>query len=120
MTYDKLKEVYKEQYAVTGLDYANLIVMFHLTGCLWENVKKKDASVTIYDVIKKVIKAKVSTEEGFRVVYNLDLDYFFTPFSIQLEHMIEHQNFKPENLGLSNAKDIVDKINEIFDKWVPF
>lgn len=123
LSYNKLKTFYIEHLSITGLDVEDLGKLYHYVGYIYLAQKVKNPDVTLYYVLSKILKVK-RKDENKEFIYmspeESTLDYFIIPFSIQLEVLIEQNKFKPQPLGCSTAKDIVNNINEIFDKWIPF
>lgn len=123
LSYDKLKEFYLEHLSITGLSAEDLGKLYHYVGYIYLAQKVKNPDVTLYYVLSKILKIKRISENGefiYESPKESTLDYFIIPFSIQLEVLIEQNEFKPQSLGCTTAKDIVNNINEIFDKWIPF
>ena len=71
--------------------------------------KNKNPDITCYEVIKKII-AKGGPQ--------LTDDYLFG-LSIVCEDFLKGST-KFNTCGLKTAKDMVEKINEILEKWLPF
>lgn len=122
ISYERLKEIYKDVYAVDGLNMDQLGVLYNLVGYLYLAYKKKDAKLTVYDLFYKVGKVKAFDADKEEFVWKKleDFDSFVIPFSLQLEHMISANKFKPDIGDLKDVKSIVNNINEVLDKWFPF
>lgn len=122
VTYERLKEIYDEVFAIKGLNTVSIGLLYNLIGYLYLAYKKKDPNLTVYDLFYKIAKTKSfdQEKEEFVWVKMTDFDDFVIPFSIQLEHLIEHNHFKPNPQGLTDVKTIVNEINNILDEWLPF
>lgn len=122
--YKTLQEIYKEQFSIDGLEMNDVFKLFNLVGFLYKSYKQKDENLTVYALMYKILKKKTfnneSKTEEWEKVDSGSLDYFVVPFSIQLEFYFDKGDAKPTNYGLKTVKDIVNEINLIYDRWLPF
>lgn len=121
--YTTLKKIYAEQYHVDGLDYSDLVELFNLIGVLYKAFKSKDPKLTVYELAYKVFKRKVlkegTDEFEWEKIEEGTIDNFILPLSIQIEVLYDN-GFLNTKTNLKDTKSIVSKINQIYDRWVPF
>ena len=123
MTFDKLYNVFVEQFAIKGLKMEQIGVLLNLIGALYLASKKKDANLDMYDFIyDKVVKVKVVTDTSFKWVKPKkgELDALILPICLNLRYYFEECSFKPSTMNLKSSKEILEMINVTIDSRVPF
>ena len=110
-SYKDLQNVYLKWFSLGGIagEIDNKFALISLICALTAAQKNKNPDITCYEVIKKII-AKGGPQ--------LTDDYLFG-LSIVCEDFLKGST-KFNTCGLKTAKDMVEKINEILEKWLPF
>ena len=111
LTYAEMKSLYSKYFSLNGIagEIDNKFALISLICALTAAQKNKNPDITCYEVIKKII-AKGGPQ--------LTDDYLFG-LSIVCEDFLKGST-KFNTCGLKTAKDMVEKINEILEKWLPF
>ncbi len=123
MTFDKLYNLFKEQFAIKGLNMEHMGKLLNLIGVLYLASKKQNDKLDMYDFIyDKVIKVKVLDGQSFKWAKPKvgDLDELILPICLNLRYYFEECKFVPSKLGLQSSKEILLMINDIVDKRVLF
>lgn len=123
MTFDKLYNVFVEQFAIKGLKMEQIGVLLNLIGALYLGSKKKDPNLNMYDFIyEKVVKVKVLKGDSFKWVKpeKGDLDSLILPICLNLRYYFEECSFKPSTMNLKDSKEVLKIINETIDARIPF
>lgn len=110
-SYKDLQNVYLKWFSLGGIagEIDNKFALISLICALTAAQKNKNPDITCYEVIKKII-AKGGPQ--------LTDDYLFG-LSIVCEDFLKGST-KFNTCGLKTAKEMVEKINEILEKWLPF
>lgn len=108
-SYEELQHIYSRWFSLSGIegDIDNKFALISLICTLTNAQKKPD--VTCYEVIKKVTSINKNT---------LSDDFLFG-LAIVCEDF-RKSSTKFNNCGLKTAKEMVAKINEILEHWLPF
>jgi|SRR5574344_1027909 hypothetical protein len=111
ISYNELQSIYNKYFSLSGIE-GEIDKKFALISliCLLTNAsKKKTPDVTCYQVIRKVLELSKT---------NLPDDYI-NGLSIVCEDFLKGST-KFNNCGLKTPNEIVSKIKEILDQWLPF
>jgi hypothetical protein len=110
-TYTELKEYYEKYFSLGGLctDIGNKFALVSLICFLTSQARKKSPDANCYQVIMKVIDKKEHK-------YNMD---FIKGLSIICDDlMLNTSEFL--TFDMKSSKEMVNKILEILNTWVPF
>ena len=110
-TYKDLQNIYSRWFSLGGIagEVDNKFALISLICVLTNAQKKKNPNITCYEIIQTVLsKGNNSMPDDY--IYGL---------SIVCEDFLKGST-KFNNCGLKTAKDMVIKINEILNNWLPF
>ena len=110
-SYSDLKAIYERYFSLGGIagEIDNKFDLISLICLLTDNQKKKNPDITCYEVIEKI------TAKGKN---KLPEPYIFGLSIVCEDFRKGSESFN--NCGLKSGKEMVEKINEILDKWLPF
>ena len=110
LTYEELQRIYLRYFSLGGIagEIDNKFALISLICFLTDAAKKKDPDASCYRVIMKVT-------EGGR---NLPEEYVKS-LSIVCEDFLKGST-SFNTCGCKTAKEMVDQINNILDRWLPF
>lgn len=108
LTYAEMKSLYSKYFSLNGIagEIDNKFALISLICLLTDAQKKKNPDVTCYEVIEKVTSKKLPENFSFGL-------------AIVCEDFLKGST-SFNNCGLKSGKEIVSKINEILDNWLPF
>lgn len=108
---DKLK-VYSRIFSLglLNVDLTEKMVLLSLVGLVTHKMREKDATVTPLKVLLK-ITGQVPDNSGFY--------QFLEGLSVLVEDL-SYGCTKFDPCGLTNSQDIINKIKEILNTWLPF
>lgn len=104
-----LKQIYKGVFYPSGLEFNDMVELSNLMVIVYNSAKKKDPEETLLNVMTKVTLSQP-----------LNLSLLYDPLSIVIDTYLEDNNFTPRNYGFTTVKDILNRISELIDKYVPF
>lgn len=112
-TYEELRIEYRKRYSLGNLhtSFENKVGLISLVCFLTQQARKKNPDATCYQVLMKVIENRQPYSELFLERIK-GLSIICSDF---LENTTNFLTF-----DLKTSKDIVNKINEILDTWMPF
>lgn len=124
MTYEKLYRVFNEQFAITGLSLDEVGRLLNLIGALYVASKKKNDSLNLYDFIyDKIVKIDSINPKGGAFIRTKPekgaLDSLILPICLHIDLYLT-QGFKPSTMGLKDSKEVLQIINDLINKRVPF
>lgn len=107
--YDELKAIYSKYFSLGNIagDINNKFGLISLIGFLTNQARQKNPDATCYQVIMKVIDKRYFPEEYIRGLAIVCEDFMY--------------NVKTFNTcGCKSSKEMVEQINNVLDKWLPF
>ena len=111
-SYKEVEDFYRHNLSLCGLntDISNKFALISLICFVTKQMKKKHPDTTCYQVVMKIV--------GDSIVDNYYLD-FLQGLSIVCEDFILHTT-EFMTFDLTNSKDIINKIRDILNTWMPF
>ena len=111
-TYSELEETYRKYFSLSCLDTTieNKFGLISLVCFLTQQSRKKNPDATCYQVIMKIVGNEITDK------YRLQ---FLRGLSIVCDDFMKHtSNFL--TFDLKSSKDMVTRIKDIIDTWLPF
>ena len=110
-SYEDLKNIYSRWFSLGGIagEIDNKFALISLICTIVSAQRKKTPNISCYEIIKKIV-AKGN---------NPLTDDYIIGLSIVCEDFLKGSS-KFNTCGLKTAKDMIIKINEILDNWLPF
>lgn len=108
---DKLK-VYTRSFGFGSLESNKLndkLTLISLVALTASKLKEKDKSLTTLDILLKITKS--------------ELNYGIYDFLVNLAILVDdlsYDTYEFDPCGLTDSKQIINKINEIIQQWLPF
>lgn len=111
-SYKDLQAIYERYFSLGGIagEIDNKFALISLICLLTDNQKKKNPDITCYEVIEKI----TSKGRGGRLP-----EMYLQGLAIVCEDFRKGSN-SYNMCGLKSGKEMVDRINDILDKWLPF
>lgn len=111
LSYKGLKYLYERYFSLGGIagEIDNKFALISLICILTNAAKKKNPDTNCYSIICKVTES----------CKNRLPEEYIQGLAIVCEDFMKGSN-KFNACGLKSAKEMVDKINEILEKWLPF
>jgi len=113
MEYTDKLNVFNRVFSLGNLDTVDLnekLVLISLTALVTQKMKEKDATVTPLRVLMK-ITGQIKDNSSFY--------QFLESLSIMVEDL-SYGCTKIDPCGFTNSQDIINKIKEILNTWLPF
>ena len=111
MTTEVKQKLYIDEYSIYGFSIQDEFKILSLVGVLYNAAKKKDANLTVFDLLMKINPLpKDSTLFGLyeRLQFHL------------MAHVKAGSDSFP-SFGLTSAKDVANEIRRLInDVWLPF
>lgn len=111
ISYEEQITVYKQMFHPFGIPFMMHVELLNLVGSLLLAARKKNPDMTVRELFDKLAK---------KDPVNISEEYI-TQFSVQLEVLLlDEYFFKPSTYGLKAAPEILARISEILQQYVPF
>lgn len=109
--HDKL-EVYTKCFGsnVFGDEMNNRLILMSLLSLTYNKMKEKNPEITPLKILMQLTNTSKSNGHFYQMLETI---------SIQVEDF-SYQCKKIDNCGLTNSQDIINKIKQILDLWLPF
>lgn len=110
-SYEDLKNIYNRYFTLSGIDgdIDNKFALISLICLLTNASKKKHPNASCYQIIMKVLESSNNSMP----------DDYINGLSIVCEDFMKGST-KFNACGLKTASEMIVKINEILNKWLPF
>lgn len=108
--YNELKDIYYRYFSLRGIagEIDNKFALISLIGFLTHQARMKTPDATCYQVIRKVTDGKLNLP-----------DELINGLAIVCEDFMAGST-KYNACGCKSAKEMIDQINVILEKWLPF
>lgn len=90
---------------------SNKLALISLICLVTYKMREKDKNITVKTVIEKIIQRQLSTSETF--------DSFLFGLSIICEDFMYGVK-EIDNFGFKDSKQVIQKIKELLNEWMPF
>lgn len=109
-SYNELKDIYSKYFSLGNIaaDINNKFGLISLIGFLTHQARKKNPDASCYQVIQKVIEGRRTLPEE----YIIGLSIVCEDFMYNVD--------KFNTCGCKSAKEMIEQINNVLDKWMPF
>ena len=111
-TYDELESYYNDNFSLSGLDtdISNKFALISLICYLTAELRKNNPDVTCYKTIMAIVKKDNVNDQYFKFLRGLSV-----VCSDMMKHTKDYMTF-----DLKSSKDIINKVHEILNTWLPF
>lgn len=90
---------------------SNKLALLSLLCLLTKKLREKEGGLTVKSVIEKILQRPLLNEHGF--------DSFLISISIICEDLLFGVE-EIDNFGFTDSKQVVNKIKELLNEWLPF
>lgn len=108
-SYEELKAIYSKYFSLGNIagDINNKFGLLSLIGFLTHQARQKNPNATCYQVIMKVLGDKTMPPEYINGLSIVCEDFMYGVKSFN-------------TCGCKSAKEMIEQINNVLDKWLPF
>lgn len=113
LTYTDKKEVYQKVFSLGFLsskDMNDRLVLISLLGLTYQKMKEKDSTITPLTILMKITGQTKDNSSFYQFLEALSI--IVEDFSYGIE--------KIDTCGLKSSQEIINKIKEILNTWMPF
>ena len=114
LSYEEKVSFYSKNFstgAFTSEKLANKLELISLLALTTKKLREKDVSLSVKNVIEKLLQRPLNENESF--------DYFLIGLSIICEDFLFGVK-EIDNFGFTESKQIINKIKELLNEWLPF
>lgn len=114
MNYNEKKEFYTKNFSIGNFTSAEglseRLILISLITLVYLKTKEKDDEITVLKILMQITGQKADNSGFYQVLENL---------SILIEDL-SYDVRTADACGLTTSKDIIKKIKEILNSWIPF
>lgn len=89
----------------------NKLALISLICLVTKKLREKEGNLTVQDVISKILQRPLIYDDAF--------DSFLLSLSILCEDLL-YGVTEIDNFGFTDSKQIINKIKELLNEWLPF
>ena len=114
LTFEERRKYYTTNFSLGTIGNLNSVndklILLSLLSLTYIKMKEKNPKITVLDILLNITKQKPDNSIFYQMLENL---------SFMVEDLC--YNCKTaDSCGLNSSKEIVDKIKEILNTWIPF
>lgn len=113
LTYEGRKELYTKTFSFGNFLTRNVndkLILISLLSLTYIKMKEKTPSITVIDILKSITKQKADNSGFYNMLESLAIiveDYCYDCTAA-------------DSCGLKTSSEIINKIKEILNQWIPF
>lgn len=113
-TYEEKATIFSRTFssgAFSSAKLENKLALYSLICLVTKKLRVKDGDLTVKEVIEKILNRPIIGIDGF--------DQYLIGISIVCEDLLYGVN-EIDNFGFTDSKQIINKIKELLNEWLPF
>lgn len=113
LSYENKKTVYDRTFSMGNLmsrEMNDKLILISLVSLTYQKLKEKDKTITPLKILLKITNHPVDSSAFYQMLECLSI----------LVEDFSYDCTKIDPCGYSNSQEIINKIKQILDQWVPF
>jgi hypothetical protein len=113
LTYEEKKDIYLKEFSLGNFHSKNVnekLILVSLLSVVYIKMKEKNQNITPLEILISITKQKSDNSSFYQMLESL---------SILVEDFC-YDCDKSESFGLKTSQEIINKIKEILNTWMPF
>ncbi len=112
LEYKEKSLLFKKVYGISnfGDDLNNTLILFSLVALVTEKMRDKDPEISPLKILMQITKTYDKTTTVYQMLENVSI----------LVEDFTYPGIKLDPCGLKNSQEIINKIKNILNQWLPF
>lgn len=113
LEYKDKRDIFEKCFSIGNFGTQNvndILILLSLVSLTFLKLKEKDPNVTPLSILTKITNQRQDNSEYYKLLESLSI----------LVEDLTYNCTKADNCGLNNSQEIITKIKEILNTWLPF